>query len=80
MDESGVSTKILTYRKEQTETLNEMYKRLTELFNFQLNLGIYRLVMRGKVSAADVADAFDLSPQRVYSLVNKFKEDHGEIA
>ena len=79
MDENSDSPRITSYRKETTETLNSMYKRLTQLFTFQMHLGIYRMVMRDLVPIRDIADCFGVSPQWIYHVVDNFKKSSGEL-
>lgn len=60
-------------RQEQSKLLNELYKVISETFNFQLQHGIVALVDKG-VSVTWIAEAFGLTPARIYQIVDKFRK------
>jgi hypothetical protein len=77
MDEN-LSEDIKRVREAQSQLLNDLYKAITETFNYQIQYGIFNLVEKG-VSVTWIAEAFGITPARIYQIVDKFrksKEEH----
>ena len=65
-------------REAQSELLNELYKQITKTFSYQLQYGIVLLAKRG-VRSHLLAEAFGLTPARVYQIVDRFEKDGVQI-
>lgn len=65
-------------RQAQSELLNELYKQISKSFNYQLQHGIVYLAKKG-VSAYMMADAFGLTPARIYQIIDRFEQEGIEV-
>jgi hypothetical protein len=74
MDESD---EIKRVREAQSQLLNELYKAITETFNYQLQYGIVNLIERG-VSVTIIGQSFGITPARIYQIVDKFRKMKAE--
>lgn len=63
------------FKKERVRLLNQLHKKLNELYSYQLHVGIYRLFKKELVSIADLALAFSLTPERIYHIVKKVEKE-----
>ena len=62
-------------RELQSEKLNELYKELTVMFNYQLQYGITYLAEKG-VNVGVMADAFGLTTARIYKIIDKVRKEY----
>jgi DNA-binding MarR family transcriptional regulator len=65
-------------REAQSELLNELYKQISKSFNYQLQHGITYLAKKG-VNVVQMAEAFGLTPARIYQIVDRFDKDGIEV-
>ena len=65
-------------RTAQSELLNELYKQITKTFSYQLQYGIVFLAKKG-VSSYQMAEAFGLTPARIYQIIDRFEKDGVEF-
>jgi len=61
-------------RQAQSELLNDLYKQITMSFNYQLQHGITFLAKKG-VNVHFIAEAFGLTPARVYQIIDRFEKE-----
>ena len=74
MDDIGeVNDDIKRVREAQSALLNDLYKAITETFNYQLQYSIVNLVEKG-ISVTIVAESFGITPARIYQIVDKFRK------
>lgn len=64
-------------REEQSKLLNQLYKAISETFNYQLQYGIVHLAEKG-VSVTWLAEAFGVTPARIYQIIDKFRKEQNE--
>lgn len=69
---------IKNFKRQRVEALNEMYKKLTQLYAYERDLAVYRLFKNEGVSVLIISRAFDLTPARVYQMIETFALEYGE--
>jgi hypothetical protein len=64
-------------REAQSKLLNDLYKAISETFNYQTQFAIVNLVEKG-VSVTWLSEAFGITPARIYQIVDKFRKAKAE--
>lgn len=70
---------VATFKREQIQLLNQAYKRLSRVFNFERELVIFRLINRGFISMDNLGGAFGIGRERISQIYEKFKKQYPEI-
>ena len=73
-----VNDDIKRVREAQSLLLNDLYKAITETFNYQIQYAITNLVERG-ISVTVVAQSFGITPSRIYQIVDRFRKMKQEV-